>query len=225
VVDVTLSRGKGVTTDGDQIADQPGHLAAVKVLETALLPYRNAYIDLANERDVHDARYVSFEDLSELRDAVKAIDPERLVTASGLGDLAPYFEVARLDFICPHLPRHEGTAADTEDATRRLHAEMEQLGHVVPIHYQEPFRRAYGAWMPTAADFLQDLRGAVLGGAAGWCLHNGNSRGGAAEGPTRSFWMNEAHGRLMDQLDAEEREVLARMAGVVAEAEEGLAAP
>ncbi len=25
-----------------------------------------------------------------------------------------------------------------------------------------------------AADFLTDLRGAVAGGAAGWCLHNGS---------------------------------------------------
>ena len=80
----------------------------------------------------------------------------------------------------------------------------EAIGRPVPVHYQEPFRRGYGRWEPSSADFLADLRGAVAGGAAGWCLHNGSSRGAAEGRPRRSFDLRAR--RLFDQLDAEERE-------------------
>ena len=53
---------------------------------------------------------------------------------------------------------------------------MNKIARAVPVHYQEPFRRGYSQWEPTAADFLTDLRGALAGGAAGWCFHNGSQR-------------------------------------------------
>lgn len=90
---------------------------------------------------------------------------------------------------------------------------MRAFGRLAPVHYQEPFRRGYGRWEPSAADFLADLRGAAAGGAAGWCLHNGSSRGSAGERPRRSFDLHDR--RLFDQLDTEKRIVIERAASLV----------
>ena len=86
---------------------------------------------------------------------------------------------------------------------------MKAVGRRAPIHYQEPFRRGYTGWEPSATDFLTDLQGAVAGGAAGWCLHNGSqrARGGASR---RSFDLHDR--RLFDQLDDVEREVVSQAA-------------
>ena len=83
---------------------------------------------------------------------------------------------------------------------------MKELGRIVPLHYQEPFRRGYGGWQPMAEDFLKDAEGARAGGAAGWCFHNGGNRSRADEQPRRSFDLSER--RLFDQLDEEERKAL-----------------
>ena len=89
---------------------------------------------------------------------------------------------------------------------------MKRIGHVAPVDYQEPFRRGYAKWDPTADDFLTDLRGAVAGGAAAWCFHNGARQGATEHRPRRSFDLSER--RLFDQLDAEEQKVVAAVAKV-----------
>ncbi len=198
VVDVTLARGV-------IFSDHQVHLQAVRTLAQALKPWRNVYFDVANERDVGDARYVSLEECGELRDAIKEIDPERLVTASqGL-------RVAKVDFITPHRPRDAEAPSRTEAKTREYLRWMAELGEVVPLHYQEPFRRDYQSWQPEFNDFMLDLRGAVAGGAAGWCLHNGSLRhaGSGDESPRRSFDLSEQC--LMAQLDAVEIATLGGM--------------
>jgi hypothetical protein len=81
------------------------------------------------------------------------------------------------------------------------------------VHHQEPFRRGYDVWEPTAADFLTDLGGAIEGGAAGWCLHNGSERGSPDNQPRRSFDLRVE--RLFDQLDPEERKVVAGVKATV----------
>jgi hypothetical protein len=208
IVDVTLSRGTG-------LPNQEAHLRAVETLARTLKRYRNVYFDLANERDVGDARFVDFPELKALRDRVKATDPRRLVTASGDGDrkeLARYLFEAQVDFIAPHLARRAGSAEQTADKTREYLRWMGELGRSVPVHYQEPFRRGYGAWQPTAVDFCTDLRGARTGGAAGWCFHNGSARDSESDRPRRSFDLHPSEGRLMDQLDAVEREFVKRAA-------------
>jgi len=80
---------------------------------------------------------------------------------------------------------------------------MEELGRSVPVHYQEPFRRGYAKWQPAAEDFAADLKAARAGGAAGWCFHNGGTRGEKDGRPRRSFDLRD--GSLFDQLDTEER--------------------
>jgi len=213
VVDVTLSRG----------ADLPGqaaHLRAVEVLAEALKPYRNLYFDLANERNIKDARYVSFEELAALRTRVKQVDPDRLATASHGGDLTrddarSYLETAGVDFLAPHRPRHADSPRETEAKVRECLQWASEVGRAVPVHCQEPFRRGYSAWQPQVEDFLADLRGAAAGGAAGWCFHNGGSRDDPNGRPRRSFDLRAEEGRLMSQLDPVEREVVAQARGQI----------
>lgn len=206
VVDVTVSRGE----DACFPHDLPGHLAVVEQLARTLKPFRNVYFDLGNERNVRDGRYVPMEEVAELAAAVKAIDPDRLCTASNAGgDLDPekaarYVEEGHVDFIAPHRERGPATPAGTEAYTKSLRRALDEAGRVVPILYQEPFRRGYQDWAPSAEDFMRDLEGARDGGAAGWCFHNGATRSANEGRPRKSFDMRRGEGRLFAQLDAEE---------------------
>ncbi|MBN1508378.1 MAG: hypothetical protein JW955_16130 [Sedimentisphaerales bacterium] len=218
VVDVTLTRGKGIGS----LPASEAHQRAVEVLVTALKPHRNWYLDLANERDVRDARYVSADELKLFRDRVRQLDPRRLVTASfgghdlSIGDVRDCLLTITVDFLAPHRPRSPESPGQTELRTRECLGLMKKVGRVVPVHYQEPFRRGYQQWEPVGADFLTDLRGAIAGGAAGWCFHNGTQRDVPDQQPRRSFDLRAR--RLFDQLDEEERKVVTEAARALKDA-------
>jgi hypothetical protein len=212
VVDLTLSRGNGAGTA--RLENQAGHRRVVATLVTTLKRYRNWYIDLSNERNIRDKRYTSYDDLKQLHEDIRQIDPARLVTASQGGDidhdeLRDYLERAQVDFICPHRPRDAGSSSQTEDNTRQLLASMKEIGRVVPVHYQEPLRRGYADWKPKAEDFVKDALGAKAGGAAGWCFHNGSQKQGPENRPRRSFDLREK--RLFEQLDEEELKAIEQL--------------
>ncbi|MEN6428787.1 MAG: glycoside hydrolase family 140 protein [Phycisphaerales bacterium] len=213
VVDVTLTRNAA-----GRLPDFAAHQRAVATLVEALKTHRNWYLDLANERDVRDDRYVSISEIKTLRDQVRRLDPQRLVTASfgghdlGEDDVRESLVTADLDFLCPHRPRHGESPRETAQRTRDLLGLMEKIGRTAPVHYQEPFRRGYTEWEPTTADFLADLRGAVAGGAAGWCFHNGTQRNAPDQEPRRSFDLSTS--RLFDQLDREELAFVAEAARI-----------
>ena len=219
VVDVTLSRGNGIVGSG-LLPSQEAHLNAVTVLTTELKHFRNIYFDIANERNIRDRRHVTFEQLRSLRNRIKELDEKRLVTASQAGDISAeelrdYLTVVQVDFICPHRPRNAESPHKTAEKTQEYLHRMHELGRVVPVHYQEPFRRGFGSWQPKKQDFLTDLENAKRGGAAGWCLHNGDVRKKTDGRPRRSFDMREAEGRLFEQLDADEKAVVEQAAGVI----------
>jgi excisionase family DNA binding protein len=213
VVDVTLTRGKPGP------ADFHAHEQAVEAIITTLKSHRNWYLDLANEHDIADGRHVSTAEIKQLREMARRLDPQLLVTASFGGhdlsktDIEHGLITAGLDFVCPHRPRTPDSAMQTEAQTRACLALMGQLGREAPIQYQEPFRRGYTDWQPRATDFLADLRGALSGGAAGWCFHNGLQRGTPDHQPRRSFDLRARP--LFEQLDAEERLLVAGAAAVV----------
>jgi len=215
VVDVTLTRDAG-----GRLPDFAAHQRAVTTLVEALKTHRNWYLDLGNERDIRDGRYVSISEIKILRDQVHRFDPKRLVTASFGGhdlseeDVRESLMTAGLDFLCPHRPRHAESPQETEGRTRELLALMEKVGRAAPVHYQEPFRRGYTEWEPAAADFVADLRGAIAGGAAGWCFHNGTQRSASDQEPRRSFDLSTR--RLFDQLDEEELKFVVMAADVPA---------
>jgi hypothetical protein len=217
VVDVTLNRGKGSTAGS--VADFSGHEQAVETLVRALKDHRNWYLDLANERDVRDARYVPPEELKQLRALVTRLDHGRLVTASfgghdlDEGDIREALVTIGLDFLAPHRPREADSPAQTAAKTRETLANIKSLGRQAPVHFQEPFRRGYAGWEPSAVDYLTDLRGAIEGGAAGWCFHNGSTRTNDDGRPRRSFDLRQQ--RLLDQLDEEELRVVERAGEMV----------
>jgi len=230
VVDVTLARGQRPLASpskppGGRLPDLAAHRRAVETLVGELRAHRNWYLDLANERDVRDDRYVSGTELKSLRDTVRSLDAKRFVTASfgghdlSLDDVRDSLFTIGLDFLSPHRPRDAESPGRTEAKTRESLTLMEKIGRRVPVHYQEPFRRGYARWEPVAADFLADLRGSAIGGAAGWCLHNGSQRNAPDEEPRRSFDLRKR--RLFDQLDGEELKVVAEAAKVVREMRPG----
>lgn len=210
VVDVTLSRGNGVTGP-KRLQSLEAHHRAVETLITALKPWRNWYLDLSNERNIRDSRYASIADLKQLRTFARQLDQDLLVTASHAGDLSSdelrrYVQEVGVDFIAPHRPRNAGSPAQTTAKTGEYLTLLKKFGHLVPVHYQEPFRRDYGKWNPEAGDFSNDLRGAIAGGAAGWCFHNGDARNGSDGQPRRSFDLRGK--RLFEQFDDDERKAL-----------------
>jgi hypothetical protein len=214
VVDVTLTRNQATAkpAKGGGLPDFSSHQAAIETVIQALKSHRNWYLDLANERDV-DARYVSLAELKLLRDLARRLDPQLLVTASFGGhdltesDVRDSLIIADHDFLTPHRPRSAESPSETEARTRALLGLAKAMQRSAPVHHQEPFRRGYAEWEPNATDFLTDLRGAVEGGAAGWCFHNGSERGSPDNQPRRSFDLRVK--RLFDQLDPEERKVVA----------------
>lgn len=116
---------------------------------------------------------------------------------------------ARLDFVAPHRPRNKESPGQTGHKTRERRRRMEVLGRVVPVHFQEPFRRGYPGFVPEANDYSVDLQG-----AGGWCFHNGSSRGTEGEQPRRSFDLTER--RLFAQLDTVELDAVSRFRNLVA---------
>lgn len=210
VVDVTFSRGNGVNGSA-LLQTLEAHSRAVETVVTALQPWRNWYLDLSNERNIRDLRFTSMEDLKVLRTLARRLKPELLVTASHGGDISQdelrkYLQVAQVDFVAPHRPRDARSPARTEAKSKELLGWMEALGQVVPVHFQEPFRRDYSKWNPQPEDFARDLQGAKAGGAAGWCFHNGARRDAPGGQPRRSFDLRSA--RLFDQFNESERKTV-----------------
>jgi len=211
VVDVTLSRGNGVS-GAPRLQTLASHRRAVETLVSGLKTERNWYLDLANERNIRDKRFVGFEELKDLRETARRIDPARLVTASHAGDvsgedLKQYLDTVGVDFLSPHRPRNPRSPGQTKAITRQYLDRMKEIGRIVPVHCQEPFRRGFTkGWEPSAEDFLADALAARDGGAAGWCFHNGDAREAPDGRPRRSFDLRQQ--RLFDQLDAVERKAI-----------------
>jgi hypothetical protein len=214
IVDVSLSRGNGITGPA-RLGELSPHRHAVETLVDGLKSFRNWYLDLSNERNIKDKRFTSIQDLQELREAARRIDHARLVTASHAGDISreelrAYLKNARLDFIAPHRPRQVDSPAQTAAKTKEYLRWMEEIGRVVPVHLQEPFRRGFGSWNPTADDFSLDSHQAKASGAAGWCFHNGDERQRPDGQPRRSFDLRET--LLFQSLDDEEQKFLKTLA-------------
>lgn len=221
LVDVTLSRGDNGAGQ-PQLPGLTAHRQAVETIVSALKAHRNWYLDLSNERNIRDKRYTSMNDLKNLRELARRLDPDLLVTASHGGDIEPeeltgYLKTVGVDFITPHRPRDKRSPGQTEAATRDYLKRMRDLGRVVPVLYQEPFRRGYGDWAPMAEDFIVDARGALAGGAAGWCFHNG-SGGPKGDDQPRSFDLRKK--RLFDQLDEQEHKAIQGLQSVVTQPSE-----
>lgn len=206
-VDLTFGYGLDGLTDGGF----DNYRAAMTALAGEVREYRNAWIDLGNERDVGDARYLSVEQVRDLAVAVRGVDPGRLVTASGGGSTGEQaavswdelYEVADLDFATPHFQRDDGWAEATESRVTTMRSGLLAEGWDRPIYLQEEARRGYGGAEWPKEMFLTAVAGARRAGAAGWCFHTDAGFDLVAAG-------------FFDQLDEVELDVIDELAAAAA---------
>lgn len=126
--------------------------------------------------------------------------------------MAKYILYTGVDFLAIHRPRNPNSPKETGKITRKYYKMMEEIGKIVSLLYQEPFRRGFNKdWEPELSDFLDDFLGAKENGAAGWCFHNGDQRNTSSIDriPRRSFDLTEK--RLFTQLDEVEKEFLNKL--------------
>ena len=117
-----------------------------------------------------------------------------------------YLLDVKVDFLSPHRPRNPRSAGETARTTSEYLTWMRGFERVIPVHYQEPFRRDFSkGWQPKVEDFATDLRGAIKGGAAGWCFHNGDNRWGPDAQPGRADHQDGHRRGLQLQLEVPER--------------------
>lgn len=154
--------------------------------------WRHIYFDLSNEHDVGDFRFISPLDVLTLVNAVKAIDPDRIVTCSGTNTDHALIEL--IDFLAPHLARGDDPWLYTCPWLTSI------LPFALPVMLQEPFRNGYGGDMYEWWEFCEDLIRALtcLNPAAGWCWHN-----------DACFYLHEQN--FVEQIDSSEMEFLNRI--------------
>lgn len=156
-----------------------GILSVVKAIKDA----QNVLLDLQNETDHCGKKgdpdclgHLSLAQVLELRNAIKDIDPNRIVTASwGGGDAQDYksfLEQTKVDFIATHGPPRKPDWA--EKTAVELKLARSQLNSDIPILFDEPSRCDKGVDCkdPSAAQqFLMAAQNAKRAGAAGWFFH------------------------------------------------------
>ncbi len=154
-----------------------GILAVVEAIKNS----DNVLLDLQNETD-HCGKnsdpdclgHLTLAQVREVRDAVKEIDPDRIVTASWGGgeakDYKSFVEQTKVDFIATHGPaRKKDWAEKTPVEMKRARAQID-----IPVLFDEPSRCEKGVDCkdPSAAQqFLMAAQNAKHAGAAGWFFH------------------------------------------------------
>jgi hypothetical protein len=170
-------------------ASEDARLRAVESLTVALQDSRGVMFDLFNEHD-HPDGAVSHAQLRVMRDRVKAIDPQRVVTVSSTGnhlitadgriganearnlaeEAATDATGVAVDVVAVHFPRTEDWAASTAARVGAVRAALDRLGLKLPIYLNEE-RRAYPGTPLPADAYQRAVSGARQAGAAGWLFH------------------------------------------------------
>ena len=170
-------------------ASPEARLRAVDAITTALRDSRHVMFDLYNEHD-HPDGPVSHADLRVMRDRVKAIDPQRVVTVSSTGNhlitadgrigaqeaknLAEEAGIdapaVGVDVLAVHFPRTDDWAAATAPRVGAVRTALDRLGRTLPIYLNEERRADPEAPMPPEV-YQRAVSGARQAGAAGWLFH------------------------------------------------------
>jgi hypothetical protein len=177
--------GQGVAI----FASAEARVRAVQAITTALRDYRNVIFDLYNEHD-HPGGPIPHADSRVLRDAVKAIDPARLVTISSTGghlisaasQIGPGEErnlreeagtgagEVAVDIVAPHFPRSDDWAAATGTRVTALKGVLAKIGRPLPIYLNEERRTDDRVALEPAA-YQEAVAKARQAGAAAWLFH------------------------------------------------------
>lgn len=215
IVDVTFA----ATEHSRRLSGQERFATQWKSIEAtvkALRNQRNWYLDLANERNNPGTSHVPATVLRQWRDQAKKLYPSLLITASHWNDIpmdriGEYVDTIGVDFLSPHGDRLPEAVANRAQLTEQYRKALRDRKRVMPVMYQEPSRRDFidgkgNKWQPSGEDLITELKNSRQGGAAGWCLHNGDNHFAADRMPLRSFDLRTE--RLFPQFDAEERKFL-----------------
>jgi hypothetical protein len=146
----------------------------------------NVFFDLQNELDKHlpprDSQHPKGWTLAEwraflsgVRAAVKAEDPDRLITASWTSDRPPadvteYLTSEGYDILAYHY-RRPSWVSDTSSYARTFASAFRAGTAARPIYFQEPARRGLEGVSVGESDFVAAVLGAKNAGAAAWTLH------------------------------------------------------
>jgi hypothetical protein len=162
---------------------------AIEAMTSALRDYRNVIFDIYNEHD-HPGGPISHADARVLRDAVKAIDPDRLVTISSTGghlvsaasQVGPGEErnlreeagtgpgAVAVDIVAPHFPRTDDWAAATGTRIAAVKSVLGKMGRSLPIYLNEERRSDDRVALDPAA-YRDAFTKAREAGAAAWLFH------------------------------------------------------
>jgi len=180
----------------------------------ALKSEPNVFYDICNEHNYGSGAYASHTLIRSYRDRIKSVQPSQVVTASGccghlMGpadqairvDLAADVTTALLDFVGPHMPRTGNWSSRTGARVDSVKRHLASIGRTIPVFLQEEARRRHSGLNPTATEFLDAARRARDADAAGWIFH---TDAGFDLSGRRTFF---------DNLDAEERSAVDRLAG------------
>lgn len=164
-------------------ADTDHRVVAVQSVTTALLDANNVLFDVMNEHD-HPSGPIAHDEGGTITAAVKAIDPDRIVTISSTGGhliaddgtvqaamVDEELDVVGIEVVTPHLPRTPDWASVTGLRVGNLRAHLQQHGASVPIYLQEEARRGHSGLDPSAEEFVLAAQQARDSGAAGWIFH------------------------------------------------------
>lgn len=168
---------------------EAARVRAVQSITSALRGYRNVIFDLYNEHD-HPGGPISHAGARALRDAVKAIDPARLVTISSTGghlvsaasvvgpaeernlreEAGTGPEAVGVDIVAPHFPRTDDWAAATAARIAAVRAVVDKMGRPLPIYLNEERRSDERVALDPAA-YRDAFAKARQAGAAAWLFH------------------------------------------------------
>jgi hypothetical protein len=167
---------------------EAARVRAVTEMTEALRDFRNVMFDLHNEHD-HGDGPISHQAARALRDAVKAVDPARVVTISSTGghlgrdaELSAEEEQnlreeagddpasVRVDVVAPHFPRTEDWAGATGPRVKAIRAGLDRIGRQIPVYLNEENRTEPPVVIEPAA-YRRAMTEARQAGAAGWVFH------------------------------------------------------
>lgn len=179
VVDVTILDPETLVFP----ADVDHRVVAVQSVTTALLDANNVLFDVMNEHD-HPDGPIDHAEAATIVAAVRAIDPDRIVTISSTGGhlvaddasvqttaLDEEVDVVGIAVATPHLPRTLDWASVTGLRVGNLRTALQERGTPMPIYLQEEARRGHSGLDPTADEFVTAAQQARDAGAAAWIFH------------------------------------------------------
>jgi hypothetical protein len=170
-------------------ASEAARLHAVEAMTVALGDYRNVLFDLYNEHD-HGDGPIAHAALRVVRDRVKALDADRLVTVSSTEyhlisadgrvgerearnlqeEVGTDANAVGVDVVAMHFPRTGDWASATAARVGAIRTALGRMDRRLPIYLSEENRAGPGTRL-TAAAYQQAFEGARQAGAAGWVFH------------------------------------------------------